>query len=257
MAPGWVDVHTHYDGQVSWDSLISPVVLARRHHRGDGQLRRGLRPGAARPPRVARRADGGRGGHPRHRAARGHHLGVGDLPRVPRRARRHPEGHRHRRPGAPRRAARATSWATAAPTTPRSRPPTRSTAWAASWPRASRPARSASPPRAPWTTSRSTAAYTPRLTATSDELLGIARAIGATGKGVFEVVADLDDLAERVRHPALDGRDRPPTAVDHHAAAGRASRSTPTAGSSSWSPRPTATASRSAARWRPGRSGCC
>jgi N-acyl-D-aspartate/D-glutamate deacylase len=36
--------------------------------------------------------------------------------------------------------------------------------------------------------------YTPTLTATSDELLGIARAIGATGKGVFEVVADLEDL---------------------------------------------------------------
>ena len=35
---------------------------------------------------------------------------------------------------------------------------------------------------------------TPSLTATSPELLGIAAAIGATGKGVFEVVADLVDV---------------------------------------------------------------
>ena len=35
---------------------------------------------------------------------------------------------------------------------------------------------------------------TPSLTATRDELLGIARAVGATGQGVFEVVADLVDL---------------------------------------------------------------
>src|SRR4051794_36483543 len=37
-------------------------------------------------------------------------------------------------------------------------------------------------------------AFTPSLTATSDELLGIAAAIGETGLGVFEIVADLDDL---------------------------------------------------------------
>jgi N-acyl-D-aspartate/D-glutamate deacylase len=35
---------------------------------------------------------------------------------------------------------------------------------------------------------------TPSLTATADELLGIADAIGATGQGVFEIISDLDDL---------------------------------------------------------------
>ena len=63
-------------------------VLARRHHGRDGQLRRRLRAGAARQARVAHRPDGRRRGHPRRRAVRGHPVGLGVVPRVPRRGRR-------------------------------------------------------------------------------------------------------------------------------------------------------------------------
>ena len=87
VTPGFVDIHTHYDGQATWDARLTPVLLARRHHRRHGQLRRRLRAGAARRARPPHLAHGGRRGHPRRRARRGDRLVLGELRRVPRRGR--------------------------------------------------------------------------------------------------------------------------------------------------------------------------
>ena len=85
VTPGWVDVHTHYDGQATWDDELDPSFGNGVTTLGDGQLRRRLRALPARRAVDADRADGRRRGHPRDRAARRRAVGrVGELPRVPR-----------------------------------------------------------------------------------------------------------------------------------------------------------------------------
>ena len=74
-----------------------PVGQPRGHDRGRGQLRSGLRTRSPRERGVARPDDGGRRGHPRHGALRGHRMVVGDVPRVSRRTRIAAVRHGHRR----------------------------------------------------------------------------------------------------------------------------------------------------------------
>jgi len=58
-----VDVHTHYDGQATWDEVLAPTPGTASHAR-HGQLRGRLRPGSPGPPRLVDRAHGGSRGHP-------------------------------------------------------------------------------------------------------------------------------------------------------------------------------------------------
>jgi N-acyl-D-aspartate/D-glutamate deacylase len=193
VAPGWVDIHTHYDGQVSWDSLIAPsswqgVTTAVMGNCGVGfapvhpdkhgwliELMEGVEdiPGTALHegitwewesfPEYLDALDRSRfaldiGAQVPHAAVRGYVMGDrgGDHTEVP----TADEIARMGELVAEGIRAGALGFSTSRTVNHRS----------------------------------ARGAFTPSLTATADELLGIARAVGATGQGVFEVVADLDDL---------------------------------------------------------------
>ena len=162
------------------------VVLAWRHHGDVRQLRRRLRPGEEASSRRADGPDGRRRGDSQSGAGRRPELGVGDLPRIHGCAGASAARHRHRgagrapaaarlRDGRPRGAARSGD----AGRHRRDAPPDHRGA--------ARPARSASPPRAPIRTRRRTASWCRRATPTTDELLGIGSALGV-------------DRHRRVRH---------------------------------------------------------
>jgi N-acyl-D-aspartate/D-glutamate deacylase len=193
VTPGWVDIHTHYDGQVTWDPLLSPsswhgVTTAVMGNCGVGfapvrpdkhdwliELMEGVEdiPGTALhegitwgwesfPQYLDVVERGARvldiGAQVPHAALRGYVMGD--------------RGADHDEVPTPDEVAEMGRLAAAA----------------------------IEAGALGFSTSRTVAhksadgRHTPSLTATSAELLGIARAIGTTGKGVFEVVADLADL---------------------------------------------------------------
>ena len=106
VTPGWVDIHTHYDGQATWDPEVSPsgwhgvttVVM--------GNCGVGFAPARASDRDWLIQLMEGVEDIPGTALAEGHELELGDLRRVPRRSGTHRPRARRGVPRPARRAAR-------------------------------------------------------------------------------------------------------------------------------------------------------
>ena len=215
VTPGFVDF-TRITTRRPPGRATSRPVLERRYHRADRQLRRRLRALQARPARHAGETDGRRGGHPRSRADRGPPVELGELPEFLDRAGRAPLRHGRGDAGAARGAARVRDGRARrrARTGDRSRIVPRWRGWR---PRASGPARSASPPRArinhkTWPASRRRRWTPPRRNWPRSP-----RRSAQSGAGWMQVITDFDDPRRGVRDAPPPRRRLWPTDDDFRA----------------------------------------
>ena len=188
VTPGFVDVHTHYDGQATWDALLSPSCWHGVTTVVMGNCGVGFAPVAPDKHDWLIGLMEGVEDIPGAALSEGIRWGWESFPEYLDAVDAHPHVRRHRHPGAARRGAglrdgRPRRVATSPP------PPTTSRPWPPSCATASGPAPSGSRPRARSPTGRSTASRCPGTFAAEDELFGIGAVLGELGTGVFELAA--------------------------------------------------------------------